>query len=194
MSAPALAKINLATNSISHIAPEQQAKDLPTLQDELRILEAELKSNQVLINERATRSYQVQAVQTGVLLGHRTQADLAEAQRQLDECIQAISKKHLLEQAIADQRAIIQNYQHRERSQFVADLKRQFYDVMGRYKVESKKLLAIHTELVSLDNRYRSLAPSYDAGLLEPYFRELNLPAVTGSLASRSGFCTGQDQ
>lgn len=187
------AVVNLATNAISAIAPEPQPKTLEDLQAELRILEAELTNNQKLINERATRSYQVQSVQTGVLLGHRTQADLAEAQRQLDECIQAITRKPMLEQAIADQRSIIDNHQHRERSEYIDGIRKQFIDVMDRYKIESKKLLAIHDELVSLDNKYRSLAPGYDAGLLDPFYRELNLPAVTGSLASRSGFCTGQE-
>jgi hypothetical protein len=186
------AVVSLTGNSISSIAPEPQPKDLATLEDELRILEAELKSNQQLINERASRSYQVQSAQTGVLLGSKSRMDLEAAQKALEESVNAISRKHLLEQAIADQRAIIQDYQHRERAQFVADLKRQFIDVMDRYKIESKKLFAIHEELVSLDKRYRALAPAYD-GLLAPYFRELNLPAVTGSLASRSGFCTGQD-
>lgn len=186
-----LAVVNLATSAVSVIAP---AKTLEDLQGELAILEQELTNNQRLINERATRSYQVQAVQTGVLLGGKTQADLLAAQSALDECVQAIPRKHLLEQAIVDQRTIIRDFQHRERSQFVADLKRQFIDVLDRYRIESRKLFAIHQELVSLDNRYRSLAPGQMTGLLEPYFRELNLPAVTGSLASRSGFCTGQDQ
>lgn len=184
------AVVNLATSAVSATAP---TKTLEDLQAELRILEGELIANQKLINERATRSYALQAATSGMLLGSKSQADLQEAQHQLDESIAAISRKALLEMAVADQRAIIQDYQHRERAQYVADLKRQFIDVMDRYKVESRKLLAIHNELVSLDNRYRSLASGQLTGLLEPYFRELNLPAVTGSLASRSGFCTGQD-
>lgn len=188
-----LAVVNLATAAVSVIAPEPPAKTLEDLQGELAILEAELTNNQKLINERATRSYQVQAVQTGVLLGGKTQADLLAAQSALDECVQAIPRKHLLEQAILDQRTIIRDFQHRERKDYIDSLKRQFIDVMDRYKVESKKLLAIHEELVSLDNRYRSLAPAYD-GLLDNFYRELNLPAVTGSLASRSGFCTGSGQ
>ena len=190
MTSPNLAVVNLSTNSISSIAP---AKDLPALQAELRILEAELKSNQVLINERATRSYAVQAATSGCLLGHRTKADLQAAQTALEESVNAIPRKALLEQAIADQRAIIDNFQQRERKDYVDSLKRQFFDVMDRYRIESKKLLAIHEELVSLDNRYRSLAPAYD-GLLDPFYRELNLPAVTGPLAARSGFCTGSGQ
>lgn len=180
------AQLALAANLVT------PGKSLDDLKAELTILQDELDRTQRLINDRPTRSYAVQVFQTGVLLGHKTQADLAQAQSELDESIAAISRKHLLEQSIADQKKLIEDYQFADRIQMVEGIRAEFHDVMDRYKVESKKLLEIHRHLARLDNTYRSIARGSD-GLLDPFYRELNLPAVTGSLASRSGFCTGQD-
>lgn len=169
-------------------------KTINELQDELQILQNELAECNRVATDRATRSYLVQSAQTAVLLGNKTSSDLQQAQTSLDESIAAIVRKPMLEQAVADHRALIDDAQHRERSEFIASIKSEFIDVMDRYKVESKKLLDIHNALVALDNKYRSIAPAAALlGLLDPYFRELNLPAATGSLASRSGFTTGQE-
>jgi hypothetical protein len=169
-------------------------KTLEELQTELATIEQALVETRKLANERATVSYQLQVIQTGVLLGNKTTSDLQQAQAQLQATVDALVKVPLLEQAVADARKMVEECQFQDRKKHVDGIKKEFDDVYERYGIESKKLLAIYRDLQRLDNQYRAMARAGSLPeLLGPYHRELNLPAVTGPLSTRSGFSTGQE-
>lgn len=169
-------------------------KSLTELQQELATIEAALAETRKLANLRAERGYYLQTVQTAVLLGNKTTHDLEQAQASLMETVDALVKVPLLEQAVADAKRMVEECQFADRRKHVESIKAEFEGVYERYGIESKKLLAIYRELQRLDNQYRAMARAGSLPeLLAPYHREMNLPAVTGPLSTRSGFTTGQE-
>lgn len=169
-------------------------KSLNEYQAELKVIEDALADTRRTANLRAERSYHLQTVQTALLLGNKTKQDLEMAQASLNETIEALTKVPLLEQAVADAKSMVENAQFADRKKHVEGIKAEFDQVYERYGIESKKLLAIYRDLQRLDTLYRSLARTGSLpNLLDPYHRELNLPAITGPLSTRSGFTTGAD-
>ena len=169
-------------------------KTLAQLQDELATIEQALIDTRKHANERATASYELQTVQTAVILGTKTTADLLASQAKVQATVDSTIKVPLLEQAVADARRMVEEAQFADRRKHVEGIKAEFDQVYERYTIESKKLLAIYRDLQRLDTQYRAMARAGSLPeLLVPYHRELNLPAVTGPLSTRSGFTTGQE-
>jgi hypothetical protein len=169
-------------------------KTLTELQQELTAIETALADTRKVANERATASYELQTVQTQVILGNKTTADLLASQAKVQVTVDALVKIPLLEQAVADARKMVEECQFADRKKHVEGIKAEFDQVYERYGIESKKLLAIYRDLQRLDTQYRAMARTGSLPeLLVPYHRELNLPAVTGPLNARSGFTTGQE-
>lgn len=75
-------------------------------------------------------------------------------------------------------------------------IKDEFQTTFDEYKVKSAEVLELFRELQRLDTQYRGIGSGPSAHLqhlLDPFHAELNLPVLTGSLASRSNFTTGQE-
>lgn len=169
-------------------------KSLPEYQQDLVTIEQALQEARKTANQRATISYQLQTTQTKMLLGQAEQSELQAVQANLDTCIEALTKIPLLEQAVADAKSMVEGAQHRERSAYVKSITDEYEAAYALYTSNSKAVLASFRDLQRLDNLYRSLARSGTLpNLLDPFQRELNLPAVTGPLSTRSGFTTGQE-
>jgi len=170
------------------------SKTLQELQAELAVIEVALADTRKHANERATCSYELQVVQTAVILGNKERHELLAAQDKLQATVDALLQVPLLEQAAADARRMVEEKQFQDRREHVEEIKTEFDQVYERYGIESKKLLAIYRDLQRLDIQYRALARAGSLPeLLAPYHRELNLPAVTGALSTRSNFTTGQE-
>lgn len=80
--------------------------------------------------------------------------------------------------------------QGQERLRFVNSIKEEFDQAYAVYTAASKALLEQFRNLQRLNNQYLSMT---QRPLLAPHDVEMNLPAITGSLAARSNFSTGQD-
>ena len=172
------------------------APTLEQLQAELALLQAELDSTRKLGNDRASRGYHLQSVQTNVILGRASTSELEAARLAQDESVAALLRIPLLEQAVGDARQRIDDAQHRARVQHIDGIKESFQTTYDEYRQQSTKTLELFRELQRLDVQFRGIGSGPTAHLqhlLDPYQRELNLPALTGSLATRSGFSTGQE-
>ena len=172
------------------------ATPIEQLQAELALLEAELAATRKLAGDRATRGYHLQSVTTNVILGKASTSDLEAARVAQDESVAALLRIPLLEQAVGDARQRVDDAQHRARVQHIDGIKDAFQTTFDEYRLQSKRTLELFRELQRLDTQYRAIGSGPMAHLqclLDPYQRELNLPVLTGSLASRSGFSTGQE-
>jgi len=169
-------------------------KSLSDYQQELQTIETALQEARTTANQRATLSYQLQVTQTKMLLGQADKEQLQDVQTQLDKTVEALTRIPLLEQAVQDAKSMVEHAKHQERHQYVRSITDEYEAAYAQYVQNSKATLASFRDLQRLDNLYRSLAKSGALPhLLDPFQRELNLPAVTGPLSTRSGFTTGQE-
>lgn len=169
-------------------------KSLSDYQAELETIETALQEARTTANQRGTIGYQLQVTQTKMLLGQADKSALQDVQTQLDKAVEALTRIPMLEQAVADAKSMVENAKHQERHQYVKGITDEYEAAYAQYVANSKAVLASFRDLQRLDNLYRSLAKAGALPhLLDPYQRELNLPAVTGPLSTRSGFTTGQE-
>lgn len=169
-------------------------KSLEELQSELALLQAELATTRKHAAERATLAYTLQSVQTKVILGQAELHELEAAKVAQEKSIESLLRVPMLEQAVKDAEQAVENSKHRARVEHVNDIKDRFQTTYDDYKQRSKETLELFRELQRLDTQYRGLARTGSLPqLLDPYQRELNLPAVTGPLSARSNFSTGQE-
>lgn len=132
-------------------------KTTAQLNDEHAMLVKALTDARRVANDRGVRSYAVQAAQTGVVLGSKERHELLEAQRLLDESVEAHTQCHQLENSIAENRAALKIAEGDERREACRSLEADFISVRERYGVESKKLFGIFKELHRLHTTYQAM-------------------------------------
>lgn len=173
-----LASINLATNSVSTIAPtpeqpaaptvEQLTQDLATLEVEF----AKVKTLAACANDYASRLTKATSAH---ILGTVSTADLARIQKDFEEANDAINRRHILEQALVAARRALEYAQSREKKEFIDGIHRQFEQVYARYRIESSKLLEIFRELHKLNLQSQGMR---SIPLMDPNAYRLDLPAI----------------
>ncbi len=166
------AVINLATNSVSAIAP---AKTSATLQADLATLEQEQKRVAALASSVDALRYRLTSATSGNLLGNVALTDLQRAQSDYDEAVEAVSRRHILEQAIGEARRALDYAQAQERKAFIDGIHKQFEQVYARYKIESGKLLEIFREMHRLNIQSQSMR---SVALMDQNAYKLDLPAI----------------
>lgn len=161
---------------------------LAKLQAELRIVSAEA-------NDRATRSYKVQAITSAVVMGTATKADLMEAQAALTRSVEAMVTVQALERAIAEQEQTIAYAKGRERAGECQDIKLAFDAALERHREAAKLCLAEFREMQRLDRQWMAMVSAHGSinPLMPNFYRELHLPVISGNLGNRSNISTGAE-
>jgi hypothetical protein len=145
------------------------------LNDEHTLLVTALTDARRMANERGIRSYAVQAAQTGVVLGTKERHELLEAQRLLDESVDAHVRCQQLENSIAENRAALKIAQGDERREQCQSLEADFVQTRERYQAESRNLFATFKEMNRIHTMYQGMTGR--ALMFERDYR-LDLPAL----------------
>lgn len=165
-------------------------KTTAELTAELELLNAALKEATTLANERSTASYRLQAATSQNVLGLVGVAEVQAAHDWLDRTLEALPRVANLKQAIADNEQLLVEARGRERRTHCEGIKAEHQQLFDTFKADSEKLLATFKEMQTLNFTYMGLV---GRELHPSYFRDLHLPAVSGSLASRSNISTGSE-
>ena len=123
MEPPPTASPATTTHKETHDHERTSPPTLEELHAELALLQAELDSTRKLGNDRASRGYHLQSVQTNVILGRATTSELEAARLAQDESVAALLRIPLLEQAVGDARQRIDDAQHRARVQHIENIR-----------------------------------------------------------------------
>jgi hypothetical protein len=164
-------------------------KTTAELQTEIAALETALQETRTLANERSTLSYRLQVVTAQTVLGKATKLDLENVKRDLDASVEALTRISFLEQAISDLKKQLDYAKGRERSTHCETVRAEHVALYETYKEQSRQVLATFKQLQTLNRAHVGLT---GRDLHCAFERELNLPALTGSLCSRSNFTTAQ--
>lgn len=156
-------------------------KTLPELQQDLDMLTQELDRAITLASRTNVYNQRLQHATSGHVLGHVTLADLQRAQADYDEAIQALSRRDMLQQAVAEAKRNLDYAISQERKQFIDGIHSQFQDVRERYITTSKALLELFREMHRLHIQSQSMR-SHE--LLSPSDYRLDLPAIRRSADS----------
>lgn len=165
-------------------------KTVIELTHDLAQLDMARQEAQALADDRATRSYRVQSVTSAVVLGNAGQADLLAAQSALDASIDALLRVANLKQAVADIERQLVEARGRERKAHCDSVAAEHAALHDRFKAQSKELLQTFKEMQTLNFSYMGLT---GRELHPAFYRELNLPVISGMLSSRSGIFTGSE-
>lgn len=159
----------------------------------LQKLEEAYKETKELADQRATLGYALQAKNVAFSLGTAPRHELEAAKDQLDKSVEATIRLKDIEDAIASQRKMVDYAKSAARRATCDQIAATYQATYEQHVLDCKATLASFRELQRLSQQHAAMSPRMGGEIMPPYYRELNLPALTGSLASRSTFTTGQE-
>lgn len=163
------------SHNLAIVTDTPKQKTVTDYQQELTVLEDELKTCNVLIRDREARSYRVQHHTTQLALGTGDRDELIAAQAAFDASIEALIRKQHLEAAIAELRDTIRWQEGQERRQFVQSVKQEFDDLHLSYFNDCKALHEKFRQLHVLSIKYQGLVAR---PLLDELSYRLHLPPL----------------
>lgn len=145
------------------------------LQTELTTLNNELQTVTALASQVEAYRQRLTTATSGHVLGRVTAQDLATASADYDTAVDAVSRRAILQQAVAEAKRNLDYSISQERVAFNKSIGDQFIQVRERYVIESKKLLDLFKEMHRL--HVQSISMRSHTLLVESDYR-LDLPAI----------------